>query len=504
MTPTAAPLTGRLAAELGDLLVSWMPEQRWYGDKGERLESVILESAIRLRDGDAATDEPALWHVVALAGADEQAARDQAQRYQLLIGVRSRLPDRLAHARIGALDGSAVGAPGDGAKRHDRPEAAIAYDATHDPAQTRWLLERFLAQETIGALSFHLVPGASVPGAEDLDSLGSLVLTGEQSNTSLVYGNMLILKLFRRLVTGTNPDLELALALRREGSQHIPQPVGWLEATLPDDTDGKEPATTLGILQEFLPTATDGWVLAQTSVRDLYADPDTPAAEAGGDFAPEAFRLGAATAEVHRDLAATLPVEHLTGDRLAGLAEVMTRRLDAAVRAVPVLAEYAPALREAVADLARLDHPLVVQRVHGDYHLGQVMRTPVAWVLLDFEGEPARPLAERRALSSPLRDVAAMLRSFDYAAHHLLATIASGAGTEIDPRLAERGRWAQRNRDAFCAGYAEKSGHDPRDERVVLRAFEIDKAVYEVKYEVNNRPAWASIPLGAVRRLAAG
>jgi maltokinase len=514
MTPTAAALTGRLATELGGLLVTWLPEQRWYGDKGEKLESVILEAAVRLRDGDEATDAPALWHVIALAGKDEHTARERAQRYQLLIGVRRELPDRLTHAAIGVLDGTALsgedpeglgGAEDLGtAEAREHLGTAVAYDATHDPELTRWLLERFLAQDEIGSLSFHLVPGVTVPGVDDLDALSSLVLTGEQSNTSLVYGNALILKMFRRLVAGTNPDLELALALSRASSRHIAQPMGWLETTLPDDTSGTRPATTLAILQEFLPTATDGWVLAQTSVRDLYADPATPAAEAGGDFAPEAYRLGAATADVHRDLAATLPVEHLTGERLRELAALMRRRLDAAVRTVPVLEEYAPALRTAIDEIALLDHPLIVQRIHGDYHLGQVMRTPTAWVLLDFEGEPAKPLAERRALSSPLRDVAAMLRSFDYAAHHLLATIASGAGTEIDPLLVERGReWARRNRDAFCAGYAEESGHDPRDETVVLRAFEIDKAVYEVKYEVDNRPAWASIPLGAVRRLAA-
>ena len=321
------------------------------------------------------------------------------------------------------------------------------------------------------------------------------MLTGEQSNTSLVFGESAIFKVFRRVAPGPNPDLEVAAALAELGSTHVAEPYGWVETRIDGAT------TVLAILSRYLRAASDGWSLAATSVRDLYAlalGTAGPvglgtAAEAGGDFAGEAERLGVATAQVHADLAEAFGTSELEPEAIRELAEQMFRRLDMAIAAVPELARYADKIGDAFSSLAKLTDPVPAQRVHGDYHLGQVMRTQTGWVVLDFEGEPASPLAQRRARSSPLRDVAGMLRSFDYAARHQLL-----AHPERDILAPVAGDWVQRNGEAFCAGYAAAGGLDPARNAVLLRALLLDKAVYEVIYEARNRPNWLVIPLESI------
>ncbi|WP_378790144.1 phosphotransferase [Nonomuraea fastidiosa] len=317
----------------------------------------------------------------------------------------------------------------------------------------------------------------------------SSVLGAEQSNTSLVYGDSYICKLFRRLIPGVNPELEIITALAARNAPHIAQPYGWIEA----DLDGT--ATTLAIMQEYLTPANDGWDLALASVRDLYASmPEVPAGEAGGDFAAEALRLGMATARVHHELAAAFPTDVVEIHEIKRMAEGFRRRLGRAVGEVPELREHVSVIEDAYHQVELLTTEVPVQRVHGDFHLGQVMRTPTDWVILDFEGEPGQPLAERRALYSPLRDVAGMLRSFDYAARHLLA--GHSEAEKLEPRAQE---WADRNRAAFLDGYAEGGGVITPADAALLRAFELSKAVYEVVYEARNRPTWLPIPLAAFR-----
>ncbi|TDQ53600.1 maltokinase N-terminal cap-like domain-containing protein [Actinorugispora endophytica] len=459
---------------LEELLATWIPMQRWFAGKGVPVDAVRIESEHVLVPG-----APGLRMLVVAVG-----QRSRTDRYQVLLGLRTpdAIGDELAHAVIGLC-----APPPDLGGR----APVVAYDAAHDASMTTHLLERIAEDADGGPVRFRRTSGSTVR-----TGLRSLVLTGEQSNTTLVYGEEYVLKTFRRLWPGRNPDLELTSALAAAESDYIARPYGWIETDLVDPDTGAAVPTTLAMLQKYLRSATDGWVLAATSVRDLYASPGVPPGDAGGDFAGEAERLGAATAAVHRDLSRALPTDVLGPRSQARMAGGMVARLHAAVAEVPALAPHADALYSAFEALGEVDTDLPVQRVHGDYHLGQVVRTDTGWVLLDFEGEPAVSVRERQRLSSPLRDVAGMLRSFDYAARYQLI------GHPENDALAESARaWAQRNRDAFCEGYAFGGGVDPEKHQVVLRAFEYDKAVYEVMYEARHRPGWIGIPLDSIMAL---
>ena len=426
-------------------LATWLPKQRWYAGKGRSLPAVSATRVATLRDGDPRLD---LYVVEA-----------HDDRYQVPLSFRHEAPDQLAHALVGEVGDEFV------------------YDAPHDTdVNGTWL--RLLSEN------------ATVDGVVFTGEVGDPFMPGrplgvEQSNTSLVYGDTYILKLYRRLTDSPNPDLEVVRALGEIGSNVVAPALGWAEGA----------GATLALLQPYIKGGTEGWTLALTSIRDLYAERDLHAEEVGGDFAPEARRLGSVTAILHADLAQALPSRVATRAESKATAEMLRSRLAEAVSAVPELEPYATGIEAAYAGVASMAK-VPVQRIHGDLHLGQCMRTGDGWIVLDFEGEPARPLAERTALMSPLRDVAGMLRSFDYAARHLLA------GRPDSNQLLYRAvEWADRNRDAFCDGYAMESGSDPREQAVLLRAFELDKAVYEVRYEASHRPSWLSIPLAGIERL---
>ena len=303
-----------------DTLATWLVKQRWFAGKGRTVHDLAVVADTEIIPGD-----PGLRHLMVTVS--HGATSDC---YQLFIGYRARLPARLRHARIGTHAGLQI------------------YDGLHDTALTRTLLDAIVDDRSVGMLRFCRMPGAEIEAGLD-----SLVLTGEQSNTSLVFGESAIFKVFRRVTPGPNPDLEVASALTQLGSSHIAEPFGWVETRMDGAT------TVLAILSRYLRAASDGWSLAATSVRDLYATEEgTRAAEAGGDFAGEAERLGAATAQVHRDLADAFGRSELEPEAIRELAEQMYRRLDMAIAAVPELARYADKVGDAYSDLAKLIEPV--------------------------------------------------------------------------------------------------------------------------------------------------
>jgi maltokinase len=450
------------SAQLQPLVERWMPSQRWFGGKGRSGRAEVTPLA-ELSAGPPAVE---VWT------ADVSYDDGSVETYQLPLVARPEPSDSLEHVLLGTID-------------TDSGPTWI-YDALHDKEITRIWLTGVQSGENVGPIRFtRYVEPDEIPVDEP-----SLVLTGEQSNTSLVYGDLAIVKVFRRLQVGLNPDIEVHAALGKLGGRHVAKLLG----SVAQDYNGDE--RSLAMVQEFLTTATDGWELAKASVRDLLAEADLHAEEAGGDFAAEACRLGTAIAEIHQDLAEAFGTSTAGADDIAKRAAAMHARLDAAVDVVPDLADLAKGLRDAFDAFAEV-RSLPLQRIHGDLHLGQALRTVHRWVVIDFEGEPMAELAARRLPDSPLRDIAGMLRSFEYAGHHRL--VESG----LEPQLAYRAtEWTERNRDAFCDGYADAAGSDPREAVAVLRAFEADKAVYEAVYEARNRPTWLPIPIASLTRLA--
>jgi maltokinase len=449
-------------------LHEYLGHQRWFAGKGRPFGVTSRRTFPWLTDDGASPAFRVELVTVTYGDGD-------SETYQLPVSYYTEVQEHLAHAFIGTWEEPGLG-------------DVLAYDGLHDRDATSSLLRAILDERAVEGLHFHCLEETDrgIKGP-------SLLMSAEQSNSSLVFGEDALLKVFRKVASGRNPDIEIHEALTHAGVGKVAALYGWVSASWADDTETAD----LGMLQQFLRTATDGWTMALNSVRDLYAEADLHADEVGGDFAGESHRLGAATAEVHRHLAELLGTGTWGDEELRDLAAAMRTRLDAAVRAVPELEPHAAGLREIYDELAKTGHDVPVQRVHGDLHLGQTLRTVKGWKLIDFEGEPAKPLAERIALDCPLRDVAGMLRSFDYAAATLLTD------HPHDRQIAYRCReWAQRNRVAFCEGYAEESTVDPRRESALMRAYETDKAVYEVVYEARNRPTWLPIPMAAVARLS--
>lgn len=442
-------------------LPAWLLEQRWFAGKGRTVTAVRVCRSARLAAGVP------VHHLVVGVELDGEAW----QTYQVPVAVRSQSVGSVV-ARLGA----------------DR----WVVDALTDPLAMTALLAHASAAPELDPNHSHGGAGGAqppgpllqiadrgVPGVTPWGELTPRRLAVEQSNTSMALGDVALVKVFRLLVAGVNPDIEVHAALGSVGCDRIARCLGWVNGAWRDPADGLWRTGHLAMVQELVNGAVDGWDLARERV------------SAGTAFSDEARDLGRATGRVHRDLRRALPAHLLDDDEVRALVQRLHARLSHATSIVPELEPLGAGLHAKVAALSQVGE-LTVQRVHGDYHLGQVLLSGDGWKLLDFEGEPGGSIAARTALDHPLRDVAGMLRSFAYA----------GAQGGSDRPPDEVAAWQQDCERAFLAGYAEEGSADPGADDAILEAYLVDKAAYEAAYEKRNRPDWLAIPLRALTELA--
>ena len=493
------------------LLEGYLVRTRWFGGKGRPFQvsrARVVAELQGTQDGPKVT-----VYLVSVDYADESGG---TELYQVPLAGYDELEERIGHAYVGSMQTA-------GGVRH-------LYDAVHDRDAMALWLDGFVAAESTGEADAGGLRFRRLAGGEPIDpDLRPSPMTGEQSNSSVRFDETAMMKIFRKVSPGVNPDIEIHEELTRGKSEFVAELYGWIEA----EVDGQ--ILQLAMLQEFLRTATDGFELAMASVRTLLADLEQEANDSGGDFAGEAARLGEALAKVHALLRERFPAERRGPQASAELSRAMIERLGRALRIAPEIEPYAPRLRAAYSAVAALDG-LDVQRVHGDLHLGQTLRTSRGWRIVDFEGEPGRPFEERAWPDSPWRDVAGMLRSFDYAPGVVeMSSAGTGRVSDDEERVlrAERaGEWSARARSHFVDGYIaalrsvpdlddgnsdnldgleglddETDAIEPdeqpssREREVLLAAYVADKAVYEVVYEKRNRPGWTGIPLAALARV---
>ena len=442
-------------------LREWVQHQRWYASKSRSISGIDIVESITLRD------EP----LMLLALVETRFATGTHELYQLPLAIR--LPSDVPRGEsISHTDDWAV------------------YDALAEPHQAHELLRRIVTTDEIdtddGRFSFH-------PFDESIATLESApvrLMGVEQSNSSIVFDERVVLKVFRKLEPGVNPELEVLRFLTYRDFPNIAPLYGWY------DYEGQAFAATLGVAQSFLPDAVGGWELA---LDELATSPEL--------FLERLTSLGTVTAQLHNTLASDAadpafapgePSQEALGLLTATVDEDIERiflRLPDDPRLAPI-AGRGQDVRERLATRAQIGVTGRVIRTHGDYHLGQTLHTPRGWVIIDFEGEPARALPERRQKRSPLRDVAGMLRSFAYV---------TSASEILRGQPAPEG-YEERMREQFLAAYFASVDPTlvPAGEAAIvnlLSIFELEKAIYELRYELDNRPDWISIPVAGIARL---
>ena len=463
--PEGAPSPAAEIRRLLDLehLREWVQDQRWYASKSRAITNLeVVESVVLSEDP-----------ILLLALVQTGFATGTHEIYQLPLELQT--PDR-------------HGNPAADAVAHT--EELSFHEAFRDSHQAGELLRRMEAGDTIeapnGAFSFHSVGEGVALGAPDtVRAMGV-----EQSNSSIVFDEQVVLKVIRKLEPGINPELEILRFLTEAGFPHIAPLRGWYEY------NGQVLCATLGVAQEFLPGSTDGWELA---LAEIPADPER--------FLERLGSLGEITAEMHSALAgdASDPAfapEEPSQEALALLTATVDEDIERIFVRLPDDERVAPIygrgqdVRERLSARAQIGVGGRTIRTHGDYHLGQTLSTDRGWVIIDFEGEPARPLPERRQKRSPLRDVAGMLRSFSYVT----------AATRLLHHAPAPEDFERRAREIFLACYFERIDSTllPAGEAAtmnLLSVFELEKAIYELAYELDNRPDWVGIPVSGIARL---
>ena len=477
-----------LDADLPRLLPAFLPAQRWFGGKAREIRAVVVEDALELGD----PSYRCALAIVAVAYAD-----GATERYAMMLAFLENEAD----PTIGRVDSAS-------------PRWVV--ESAADPRAVRALLEGFASLRDIplrrgGRLQYGDCPPATASAVARAAGSGRVVPLGaEQSNTSVRLDRAFVFKLFRRITAGENPEVEVGRFLTHETTFRA---MAALRGSL-TYVSARGERSTLGVVQDWIDSQGDGWTYGVTLLR-------TGDHDAVSRVARDMLALGATTAEFHAALASApgnvaFTPEPITAADLEGWhAELVGRRertLRLVERHIGTWSGETRQLGEAFLDL----HPAESApdstpglpasegchriRIHGDYHLGQVLRAGDGFVVIDFEGEPTRPLRERRAKHCALKDVAGMIRSFDYAVE---------AARAEDSRAARTDSWPAELREAFVEGYLSVAALDrvplfPRDRRAMgawIDRFELDKALYEVDYEINNRPDWVRIPLRGVLRI---
>lgn len=451
------------ACDPSALISDWADGARWFDNTAHAPSVELLEYAV-LAESDGSC---VILQLAILDG----------RLYSLALQIREK--------RLGTSgEPGSVGLGLIGVISNDAGGSLALFDATETPEGQDAILRAVLGSSAPHGGSLQLERVQLHGTLDDLPAISATQkLRSEQSNTSIIYrfaepderGSVgIILKIVRALAPGHNPDVELMSGLDQRGSRAVPHQYGSLSTQF----DGEH--VDLMVAQEFLDGATDAWQVMLNAV------------EESRDFTEgDAIRsLGAMTRSIHTDLAATFEIRDASDADRTRFRRSWASRAEKAMVAAPELEPYEQQISE-IFDAAASGPWPRLQRVHGDYHLGQVLRSPGrGWYALDFEGEPLRPMAERTQVDLALRDVAGMLRSFDY-----VAGSATLSGASEDAMSA----WAKSASEAFLDGYGELS----EDEAQLLNALILDKALYEVSYEASARPTWIQIPLRGVKRLLA-